>query len=95
MKVIKIKMKKKTENNAIRTNYDRAKVDNAQKNSKCRLYGDWEETDNHHLIRKFTELIKKIAREAWLGEKGDGWLFFFLFNGISTFVGYLMPKLFS
>ena len=34
------------ENNAIRTNYIKAKIDKTQQNSKCRLCGDRDETVN-------------------------------------------------
>ena len=35
------------QNNAIGTNSIKAKIDKAQRNSKCRLYGDKDETINH------------------------------------------------
>ena len=35
------------QNNAIRTNYVKAKIDEAYQNSKCRLWGDWDETIIH------------------------------------------------
>ena len=35
-----------TENNAIRTNYTKAKIDNMQLNSKCKLCGEKAETFN-------------------------------------------------
>ena len=38
------------ENNAIRTNYNKVKIDNMQQNSECRLWGDKEETDNRIII---------------------------------------------
>ena len=44
-----------TQNNAIRNNC--VKVDNIQKNSKCRLCGDWNEIVNH--ISECSKLAKK------------------------------------
>ena len=40
------------QNNAIRTNYIKAKIDNTQQNSKCKLYGDKDETINHIINEK-------------------------------------------
>ena len=52
----KEKLKRETEsfligaqNNAIRTNYIEAKNDNPLQKSKCRLYGEKDETINHIL----------------------------------------------
>ena len=38
---------KATQNDVIRTNYIKAKIDYMAKNSKCRSYGDKDETFNH------------------------------------------------
>ena len=35
------------QNNAIMTNYMEVKVDYVQRNSKCRIYGERDETNNH------------------------------------------------
>ena len=35
------------QNNAIRTQYIKAEIDESQQNSKCRFCGDWDETINH------------------------------------------------
>ena len=35
------------QNNAVRTNHIKARIDKTQQNSKCRLYGDRDETINH------------------------------------------------
>ena len=45
-------------NNAIRTNYVKAKIDKTQQNSKCRLWGDRDETINH-VIRESSKLALK------------------------------------
>ena len=37
------------QNNAIRTNQIKSRIDETQQNSKCRLYGDWDETINHFI----------------------------------------------
>ena len=36
------------QNNAIRTNHIKARIDKTQQNSKCRLCGDRDETINHN-----------------------------------------------
>ncbi len=38
------------QNNAIRTNRIKARIDKTQQNSKCRLCGDRDETINHIII---------------------------------------------
>ena len=35
------------QNNAVRTNHIKARIDKTRQNSKCRLYGDRDETINH------------------------------------------------
>ena len=64
------KEKKETEslliaaqNNAIRTNYIKAKIDNAQQNSKCRLSGDKNETINQ--IRECSKLAEKEYKSRY------------------------------
>ena len=47
------------QNNAIRTNYIKAKIDKTQQNSKCRLCGKRDETVNHVLC----ECSKLAQRE--------------------------------
>ena len=37
-----------TQNNAIRTNHIKARIDKTQQNSECRLCGDRDETINHN-----------------------------------------------
>ena len=39
------------QNNAIRTNHIKARIDKTQQNSKCRLCGDKDETINHMIIK--------------------------------------------
>ena len=46
------------QNNSIRTNYFKAKIDRTQQNSKCRLCGDINETINH-IISKCSKLAQK------------------------------------
>ena len=46
------------QNNAIRTNQIKAKIDKTPQNSKCRLYGDTDETNNH-IISECSKLAQK------------------------------------
>ena len=46
------------QNNAIRTNYIKAKINNMQQNSKCRLYSNKDEMINH-MISKCSKLSQK------------------------------------
>ena len=46
-----------TQNDAIKTNYIKEKIDNIQQNSKCRLQDDKDETINH--ISKYSKLALK------------------------------------
>ena len=57
------------QNSAIRTKHIKARVDRTQQNSKCRLYGDRDETINH-IISKCSKLAQKDykARHDWLGK---------------------------
>ena len=56
------------QNNAIRTNYNKAKIDNTQQNSKCRLSGGKDVTVNY-IISECNKLAQKdLAR---LSEKSD------------------------
>ena len=43
---------------AIRTNNIKAKIDTTQENSKCRMYGKAEETVNH-VLRECSKLAQK------------------------------------
>ena len=58
------KLKRETEslliiaqNNAIRTNHIKARIDKTQQNSRCSLYGEREETINH--ISECSKLAQK------------------------------------
>ena len=58
-------LKKETEslhiaaqNNAIQTNYIKARIDKNQQNSKCRLCGDRDETVDH-IISEYSKLAQK------------------------------------
>ena len=69
----KKKLKRKTEflliaaqDNAIRTNHIKVRIDTTQQNSKCRLCGDRDETINH-IISKCSKLAQK-ARHDWVGK---------------------------
>ena len=53
------------QNNAIKTNYVKAKIDNMQENNKCRLSSDRNETINH-LIRECSLTRTKGMRELAL-----------------------------
>ena len=57
------------QNNAIRTNHIKARIDKTQQNSKCRLYGDWDETINH-IKSECSKLAQKKyeTRHDWVGK---------------------------
>ena len=46
------------QNNAIRTNHMKARIDKTPQNSKCRLSGDRDKTTNH-IIRECSKLAQK------------------------------------
>ena len=50
-----------SQNNAIRTNYVKAKIDKTQQNSECRLSRDRDETINHIII-ECSEFAQKSIR---------------------------------
>ena len=54
------------QNNAIRTNQIKARIDKTQQNSKFRLCGDRDETINH-IISKCSKLVLK-TRHDWVGK---------------------------
>ena len=58
-----------TQDNAIRTNHNKARIDKSQQNSKFRLCGDWDETINH-IISECSKLPQKEykARHDWVGK---------------------------
>ena len=55
--------------NAIRTNHIKARIDKTQKNSKCRLCGDRDETIKH-IISECSKLAQKEykSRHDWVGK---------------------------
>ena len=57
------------QNNAIRTNHFKARIDKTQQNGKCRLCGDRDETINH-IISECTKLTQKEykTRHDWVGK---------------------------
>ena len=57
------------QNNDIRTNHIKTKIDNTQQNSKCRLCGGRDETINH-IISECNKLTLKEykTRHDWLGK---------------------------
>ena len=57
------------QNNAIRTNHIKARIDKTQQNSKCRLCGDRDETV-HHIISECSKLAQKEykTRHDWIGK---------------------------
>ena len=57
------------QDNAIRTNHIKAKIDKTQQNSKCRLCGDRDETINH-IISECSKLAQweYKARHDWVGK---------------------------
>ena len=56
-------------NNAIRTNYIKAKFDYTQQNTKCRLCGNRDETMNH-IISECSKLAQKYTRLETTGWRG-------------------------
>ena len=48
------------QNNAIRTNYIKARINKTQQNSRCRLCGDRDETNNHIISEKI-----KLAQKEY------------------------------
>ena len=57
------------QNNTIRTNYIKIRIDKTQQNSKCRLCGDRDETINH-IISECSKLAQKEykTRHNWVGK---------------------------
>ena len=57
------------QNNAVRTNHIKARIDKTQQNSKCRLCGDRHETINH-IISECSKLAQKEykTRHDWVGK---------------------------
>ena len=57
------------QDNTIRTNHIKARIDKTQQNSNCRLCGDRDETINH-IISKCRKLAQKEykARHDWVGK---------------------------
>ena len=57
------------QNNAIKTNHIKARIDKTQQNSKCRLCGDRDETINH-IISECSKLAQKDnkTRHDWVGK---------------------------
>ena len=57
------------QNNAMRTNHIKARIDKTQQNSKCRLCGDRDETINH-IISECSKLAQKEykTRRDWVGK---------------------------
>ena len=97
MWIRKGKFKKETEsllitaqNNAIRTDHIKAKIDKTQQNSRCRLCGDKRETINP-IISECSKLAQKEykTRHDWVGkgihvEMCKKFKFYHIKNGIST-----------
>ena len=57
------------QNNVIRTNHIKVRIDKTQQNSKCRLFGDRDETINH-IISEYSKLVLKEYndRHDWVGK---------------------------
>ena len=56
------------QNNAIRTNHIKARIDKMQQNSKCNLCGDRDETTNH-IINECSKLAQDYrTRHDWVGK---------------------------
>ena len=91
-------------NNAIRTNYIKAKIYNRQQSSKWRLLGNSDKTGNR--VSEYSKLAQKKykSRYDWTGKvihwelckrlkfhhTNKGWVGLVGFYGISTIVGYLI-----
>ena len=52
------------QNNAIRTNYSKAKINNMWQNSKSRLYGERDETFNHIISKCSKSAQKRVQDQA-------------------------------
>ena len=61
------KREAESQNNAVKTNYIKAKIDNMQQNSKCWLSGDRDEIINY-IIRECSQLVQKVfkIRYNWM-----------------------------
>ena len=57
------------QNNAVRTNHIKARIDKTQQNNKCRLCSDRDETINH-IISECSKLAQKDykTRHDWVGK---------------------------
>ena len=56
------------QDNAIRTNHIKARIDKTQQSSKCRLCGDRDETINH-IVSECSKLAQEYkARHDWVGK---------------------------
>ena len=57
------------QNNAVRTNHIKERIDKTQQNSKCRLFSDRDETINH-IISECSKLAQKEykTRRDWVGK---------------------------
>ena len=62
-------LRKAAQNNTIRTNYIKVRIDNSQQNSKCRLCSDCDETNNQ-IISKCCKLTLQEykTRHDWVGK---------------------------
>ena len=58
------------QDNVLRTNHIKARIDKTQQNSKFRLYDDRDETINH-IISKCSKLAQKEYKTTRLGRQGD------------------------
>ena len=77
------------QDNAIRTNHIKARIDKTQQNSKCRLCGDREETINHIISECSKSAREYKARHDWVGkvihwECARNWNLTIQTNGICT-----------
>ena len=57
------------QNNTVRTNHIRARIDNAQQNCKCWLCGDRDESINY-IISECSKLAQKVykTKHDWMGK---------------------------
>ena len=62
------------QNNAIRTNHIKARIDKTQQNSRCRFYGEKDDTINHIIsgCSKLAQRVYKTSTTGWaMGSTGN------------------------
>ena len=64
----KLNLLKTAQNNTIRTNHIKTRIDKLQQNSRCMLFDDRDQRVNH--IRECNKLVQKVykTRQDWVGK---------------------------